>query len=132
MNLENRKIVLASASPRRKEIISLISDNVVIRPAECDETLPEGIGAKEAVEYLSNIKNDAARLISAEDEIIIEVLPDREGNEQTVGLSFDGECNFEMKTGDSIVIRKSEAETELLKLSNDSFLEIMRRKMKGN
>ncbi len=71
MNLEKRRIVLASASPRRKEIISLISDKVVIRPAECDETLPEGIGAKEAVEYLSNIKNDAARLISAEDEIII-------------------------------------------------------------
>ncbi len=71
MNLENRKIVLASASPRRKEIISLIFSDVVIRPAECDETLPEGIGAKEAVEYLSNIKNDAARRASAEDEIII-------------------------------------------------------------
>ena len=80
----------------------------------------------------SHALNTSSIVLSAEDEIIIEVLPDREGNEQTVGLSFDGECNFEMKTGDSIVIRKSEAETELLKLSNDSFLEIMRRKMKGN
>lgn len=71
MSFENIKIVLASASPRRKELISLISDNVEIRPAECDETLPDGIGAKQAVEYLSKIKNDAAKEISAEDELII-------------------------------------------------------------
>lgn len=71
MNFDNIKIVLASASPRRKELISLIADNVEIRPAECDETLPDGIGAKEAVEYLSKIKNDAAKSISAHDELII-------------------------------------------------------------
>ena len=71
MSFNNIKIVLASASPRRKELISLIADNVVIRPAECDETLPDGIGAREAVEYLSKIKNDAAKAISAEDELII-------------------------------------------------------------
>ena len=71
MSFENIKIVLASASPRRKELISLISDNVEIRPAECDETLPDGIGAKQAVEYLSKIKNDAAKVLSAEDELII-------------------------------------------------------------
>lgn len=80
----------------------------------------------------SHALNTSSIVLSAEDEIALEVLPDREGNVQTVGLSFDGECNFEMKTGDSIIIKKSEAETELLKLSNDSFLDIMRRKMKGN
>ncbi len=65
------KIILASASPRRKELIKLISDNVVIRPADCDETLPEGVSPKEAVEYLSKIKNEAARKISGEGELII-------------------------------------------------------------
>lgn len=65
------KIILASASPRRKELISLIADDVIIRPADCDETLPDGIGAREAVEYLSRIKNKAARDISREDEIVI-------------------------------------------------------------
>lgn len=65
------KIILASASPRRKELISLIADDVIIRPADCDETLPDGIGAREAVEYLSEIKNRAAREISETDELVI-------------------------------------------------------------
>lgn len=65
------KIILASASPRRKELISLIADDVIIRPADCDETLPDGIGAREAVEYLSEIKNKAAREISQDDELVI-------------------------------------------------------------
>ena len=69
--IENIKIILASASPRRKELITLICSQVDIRPAECDETLPEGMGAKEAVEYLSKIKNDAAKQLCTEDEIII-------------------------------------------------------------
>ncbi len=64
-------IVLASASPRRKELISLIFDDAVIRPAECDETLPEGISPKEAVEYLSKIKNEAARKLSKPDDLVI-------------------------------------------------------------
>ena len=80
----------------------------------------------------SHALNTSSIVLSAEDEITIQILPDREGNTQSVGISFDGECNMELVTGDSIVISKSEAETELLKLSNDSFLEIMRRKMKGN
>lgn len=65
------KIILASASPRRKELIANISDNVIIRPADCDETLPEKFGARAAVEYLSKTKNEAASKISEENEIII-------------------------------------------------------------
>lgn len=80
----------------------------------------------------SHALNTSSIVLSAEDEIMIEVTADREGNTQTVGLSFDGEINMELKTGDSLVIRKSEAETKLLKLSDVSFLERMRRKMKGN
>ncbi len=67
----DKKIILASQSPRRKELIAYISENVEIRPADCDETLPDGMGAKDAVEYLSKIKNDAARKISNDDEIVI-------------------------------------------------------------
>lgn len=80
----------------------------------------------------SHALNTSSIVLSAEEEIMIEITPDREGNSQTVGLSFDGENNMEMKTGDRLVIRKSESETELLKLSDISFLERMRWKMKGN
>ena len=67
----SEKIILASASPRRKELISTICENVEIKPAECDETLPDGIGARAAVEYLSKIKNDAARESSSTEGIVI-------------------------------------------------------------
>lgn len=65
-----RKIILASQSPRRKELIAYISKDVEIRPADCDEALPEGIGAREAVEYLSKIKNAAARNIYDEGIVV--------------------------------------------------------------
>ena len=55
----NKRVILASASPRRQELIKLIFDNTEVLPAQCDETLPQDIGAREAVEYLSNIKNQA-------------------------------------------------------------------------
>ena len=69
---ENKlKVVLASASPRRKELIKLIFDDFTVLPAECDETLPDGINAVEAVEYLSRIKNNATKELLNGDELVI-------------------------------------------------------------
>lgn len=70
-NFDNLKVVLASASPRRKELLSLIFNEYDIRPADCDETLPEGIKAQEAVEYLSLIKNKATVEICDENSLVI-------------------------------------------------------------
>ena len=67
----DKKVVLASASPRRQELINLIFDSVEILPADCDETLPERIGAREAVEYLSKIKNDASSELTEKENLII-------------------------------------------------------------
>ena len=67
----DKKVVLASQSPRRQELIKLIFDSVEILPADCDETLPEGIGAREAVEYLSKIKNDASSKLTEKENLII-------------------------------------------------------------
>ncbi len=67
----DKKVILASASPRRQELIKLIFDSVEILPADCDETLPEGIGAREAVEYLSKIKNEASAKLTEEENLII-------------------------------------------------------------
>lgn len=67
----DKKVILASASPRRQELIKLIFDRVEILPADCDETLPEGIGARDAVEYLSKIKNEASAKLTEKENLII-------------------------------------------------------------
>ncbi len=67
----DKKVILASASPRRQELIKLIFDRVEILPADCDESLPEGIGAREAVEYLSKIKNEASLKLTDKENLII-------------------------------------------------------------
>lgn len=87
----DRKIVLASQSPRRKELIGVIAEKVEIRPAPCDETLPDGIGAREAVEYLSKIKNEAARKISADEEIVISADTVVAVNDEILGKPTDKE-----------------------------------------
>ncbi len=49
-------LILASQSPRRKELLSLITSEFTVKSADVDETLPDGISPQEAVEYLSKIK----------------------------------------------------------------------------
>lgn len=49
-------IILASKSPRRKELLSLITTEFEVKTADVDETLPDGIMPEEAVQYLSKIK----------------------------------------------------------------------------
>ncbi len=47
------EIILASASPRRKELINLITRDVTCIPADVDETLPDGIEVSDAAEFLA-------------------------------------------------------------------------------
>ena len=80
----------------------------------------------------SHALNTSSIVLSAEDEIILEVAQGRNGKIEEAGISFDGDRNVEVRTGDRIVIRKAEEKTKLLKLSKVSFLETLRKKMKGN
>jgi septum formation protein len=52
-------LILASASPRREELLRLITPNFEIVPADTDETLPLGILPDEAVRLLSKRKAEA-------------------------------------------------------------------------
>jgi septum formation protein len=63
-------IILASGSPRRKELLSLCGIDFTVHPAEIDESLPEGIEPETAAEYLSVQKAKAVSLIYPEDSII--------------------------------------------------------------
>jgi septum formation protein len=49
-------IILASASPRRLELMRLISERFEVIPADVEEILPDDIGALDAAEYLAVLK----------------------------------------------------------------------------
>ncbi len=80
----------------------------------------------------SHALNTSSIVLPAEDEIVIEIGEGRNGREEEVFVTFDGADMVELRTGDKVTITKSRHETKLMKLSEVSFLEILRRKMKGN
>lgn len=53
---KDMKIILASASPRRRELLKNIFTEFEIMPADVDETLSEKIKAEDAARYLSRKK----------------------------------------------------------------------------
>lgn len=54
-------MILASQSPRRKELLALISPEFEVIPAQGEEILPEGISPREAVILLSQQKADEVK-----------------------------------------------------------------------
>ena len=52
-------VILASASPRRQELLKRIFDNFFVVPADIDETLPEDIGAEFGPIFLAAQKAEA-------------------------------------------------------------------------
>ena len=64
------KIVLASGSPRRQELLRRIGlTEFTIRVPDVEEFCPEGLSPQETVEYISREKSQA--VTAAEDEIVI-------------------------------------------------------------
>lgn len=70
-------IILASQSPRRQELLKLITNDFEIKVSNVDETLPSGISPKNAVLYLSKIKaepfkNDSDIIIGADTVVALD------------------------------------------------------------
>ena len=80
----------------------------------------------------SHALNSSSIVLSAEDEITLVIGEGRDGRIEKASISFDGEHDMEISTGDCVLIHKAEDTTKLLKLSKVSFLETLRKKMKGN
>lgn len=57
------ELILASASPRRKELLKLITDNFKVIATDVDETLPKDIKAENSAEYLAAVKAKAVGYI---------------------------------------------------------------------
>ena len=65
------KIVLASKSPRRRELLSTITESFEIIVEECDETLPDGVEPAEGVELLAVRKGNAVSASLPDDRLVI-------------------------------------------------------------
>ena len=80
----------------------------------------------------SHALNTSSVVLSAEDEIEVEICQGRYGRQEEVALCYDGAVQRKLITGDRVCIRKSGATAHLVKLSKESFMTTMREKMKGN
>lgn len=69
--MKNYKFILASASPRRKELLSIYVKDFKIMPADIDETVPDNIALEDAPLYIAKEKAAAVFNKLNEDEIII-------------------------------------------------------------
>lgn len=68
-----RRIILGSASPRRRELLAKITPDFEILVSDCDETLPEGTLPADAVTILAARKGRAVleALASSENVLVI-------------------------------------------------------------
>lgn len=73
--------------------------------------------------------NTRSIVLSADDRITIEIDAGREGEKLEVEANFDGSHKMTLQTGDRIEIKQSEKKTDIVKLSNVSFLEVLHKKM---
>ncbi len=72
MSCADMKIMLASGSPRRRELLALIEPEFEIAPAvEVDETYPDTLPAHDVPLYLSQLKAQAYRPLLKPDMVII-------------------------------------------------------------
>ena len=95
MNLSDVKVILASKSPRRNELLKHITEDFTVIPSNCDETLPEEVGVFEVPEFLSVKKaldvaknNPDAFVIGCDTVVII--------NGKILGKPKNNEEAFEM------------------------------------
>lgn len=80
----------------------------------------------------SHALNTSSIVLSAEDELVIEIGKGKHGRAEEACIAFDGTDMLTMTEGDTVVIKKAASEAKIVKLSRVSFLETLRRKMKGN
>ena len=55
-SLRGREVILASASPRRRELLSCLAEDFKVIPADTDEAVPDYIPVRMASEYLAREK----------------------------------------------------------------------------
>lgn len=75
--------------------------------------------------------NTKSIVIGADEEVMIEVGCRRIEKDESALVSFDGDGIERLRVGDKFVIKRANAVVRICKLSEESFLEILRRKMQA-
>lgn len=65
------KLILASKSPRRRELFEKMPWDFECEPSDAEEIVPEGVGAYETAEYLSSIKAQDVRSRHKDEECVV-------------------------------------------------------------
>lgn len=73
--------------------------------------------------------NTRSIILSPEDQIEVKIGVGKNGDVQRAEVNFDGNFRETLKTGDSIVINQSKKVTRLIRLSRESFLEVLHKKI---
>ena len=68
-------------------------------------------------------------VLSAADTVVIRLIKPAGRRIKTAGVYFDGAVDYPLSNEDEVIIRKAEASIRLIKLSRESFLEVLARKM---
>lgn len=76
--------------------------------------------------------NTRSVIFPAEDEITVEIIEGKSKGGAKAVAYFDGDTNIPMVTGDKVCIARAVEDTRIVKISNISFLEVLRKKMSGN
>ncbi|MBR3770175.1 MAG: NAD(+)/NADH kinase [Lachnospiraceae bacterium] len=75
--------------------------------------------------------NTRSIVIDAKEEVVVEIGSRRVELDETAQVSFDGDGVAELRVGDRFLIKQAEAKVKVCKLSEESFLEILRKKMQA-
>lgn len=95
-NLRNKKIILASNSPRRKALLAGLELEFEIRVQVVDESIPIGMSAEKVASYLSKLKSNAFSIPLGKDEILITSDTVVIANSQVLSKPINAEAAFEM------------------------------------
>ena len=63
-------VILASGSPRRKELLHMVTDDFIVHPVDADETLPGGMPVEMAAAFLADRKAAACAAIFPDTVVI--------------------------------------------------------------
>lgn len=64
-------LILASGSPRRRELMRYITDDFTVRVSDAEETAPAGLAPGALVEYLAKQKGDAVFRSCEADDVVV-------------------------------------------------------------